>query len=140
MKPSFSLKWLFISIVFLAVLCGWIASDQRWRAEHRRLTGELQDAEERLEDLHSDKGSMLMFLFLADGTLTEYDWENDTVNLEDGELSERCAYAISASGFPTVTLFKVRVAPEAHELMRGNYDLEGDGDNRTYRLRSGSAK
>ena len=45
MKPSFTLKWLFVGIAVLALICGWVVDHRRQSAEQRRLAYELEDAE-----------------------------------------------------------------------------------------------
>ena len=135
MKRSFSLKWLFVGIAFLALICGWIADRLRWNAEVRQTKAELTE-------LRSHQIGMLQHLhvyapFPNTGPAAMpggFGRDGDELLLSGGELDEKWAYAIMASGFPMVELYKVKVSPEAQAVVELTYELTSDGDYQRYRL------
>ena len=135
MKPSFSLKWLFVGIAFLALICGWIADRLRWNAEVRQTKAELME-------LRSHQFGMLEHLHVhapftntwPAGMPSGFGHDGDELHLIGGELGEKWAYAVVASGFPMVELYKVKVSPEAQAVLELTYEWTSDGDYQRYRL------
>jgi len=142
MKPSFSLKWLFVGIAFAAVLCGW-------RADHRQLSKVLQLERHnvlvqnniaardrrnllRLADLAATFG---YFGFNYPDYLPGKD-QGMVLLMRDGVVEERDAATLTACAIPNIVLEHVEVFPEAETIMAEKYDHSFDGKYHRYRLRS----
>ncbi|MFO0898612.1 MAG: hypothetical protein U0836_14410 [Pirellulales bacterium] len=127
MKPTFSLKWLFVGMAFVAVLLGWIA-------DHRRLAHEQMAAYQRM----MEKRWALEHLIWNNSPAarpTDVRFVGRSVGLTGGEIDERLASGLIGVCYPELELVNVAVRPEARAVLSQVYDLTVDGVVQHYRLK-----
>ncbi len=137
----FSLKWLFVSIAFVALLCGWLADRLRLMSQ---LENEKHNTVLLEQNASRDRQALLNLVMLA-GSFQYFgiDYPDYIPGQEqgavllviDGEVDEMAAFHLVGSRIPNITLKKVRILPEAKQILAERYDHTFDGEFHRYRLR-----
>jgi len=129
MKPTFSLKMLFVCTAFVALACGWFIDHWRLATECRQLREIMRDNRHRLLDVAHTATKCRRF---------ERDLDSDgheQVVAEGANLDEMDGYSLACSHIPTIVLTDVVLSPAASEIIAVWYDLSVEADRHIYRSR-----